>query len=72
MDESITHLTSKFLKSLTPALSKHTKNSDVLADPALHIAMHLVACTRVLRDSCEGAGAGAGSASGVGAGVGAG
>jgi hypothetical protein len=72
MDDTLAQLSLKFLKTLTPSVAKQAKGQEILSDPALHIALHLIACTRHLRDSCEGGGGGGGGGSGGGGGGGSG
>ena len=59
MDDTIHQLSTKFLKTLTASLGKSiNKNNsnngnEVLSDPTLHIIIHLISCTRSLRDIFE-------------------
>lgn len=59
MDETIHQLTTKFLKTLSANLGKTTSKAnlgggnEVLADPSLQIIIHMISCTRSLRDAFE-------------------
>lgn len=73
MDDTIHQLTTKFLKTLSQNLGKSTsKNNsgginEILSDPTLQIIIHMISCTKMLRDAFEastGAGSAAVSASG--------
>lgn len=59
MDDTIHQLTTKFLKTLSVNLGKTTSKAslgggnEVLADPTLQIIIHMISCTRSLRDALE-------------------
>ena len=55
MDDTIHQLTTKFLKSLSVNLGKVTSkgSNEILTDPSLQIIIHMISCTRSLRDAFE-------------------
>lgn len=58
MDETIHQLTTKFLKTLSQNLGKTNKTNaqpgtEVLSDPTLQIIIHMISCTKMLRDTFE-------------------
>jgi hypothetical protein len=59
MDDTIHQLTVKFLKTLSANLGKTTSKSnpgggnEVLSDPTLQIIIHMISCTKSLRDAFE-------------------
>lgn len=61
MDDTIHLLTTKFLKSLganlgkTASKSSNVSGSEILADHSLQIIIHMISCTRSLREAIEAA-----------------
>ena len=59
MDETIHQLTTKFLKTLSANLGKTASKSnpvngsEILTDPSLQIIIHMISCTRTLREAIE-------------------
>lgn len=59
MDDTIHQLTTKFLKSLSTNLGKtvskgnQASGNEILTDPSLQIIIHMISCTRSLREAIE-------------------
>jgi hypothetical protein len=59
MDDTINQLTTKFLKTLSQSLGRSTSKStpnggnEILSDPTLQIIIHMISCTKMLRDASE-------------------